>query len=283
MRFSDKSILYVASSMMGSVLQLVLGIVLVRYLSQYDYGTYRQILLITALASSGIALGLPQSLSFFIPRAGSPSEKKHLAFQVFTLLILVGSCVAIIMYMFRGEVSSGMNNPELVKFSWIFSLFFVLLVPSKCAQSALVALGRINFASILNLATSMAHFLFVLVPLLMGQDLRVILLSLLTVYGLQFVVVLSVLGSLEGGVPKPLSWTSLKSQISYSFPYWLSIMVGVLRSYIDQFLVAILYRPENFAIYARGAFELPLAATIPWSLGHLITPRLVEFYAKGEI
>ncbi len=282
-KFSDKVIVYMGSSFVDSFLQIVIGMLLVRYLTKYDYGTFRQIMLVAVLISTTIAIGLPQSLSYFIPRASTSQEKKQLAFQVFTVLTLLGLVAATTSYLFRFRISSGFNNTELLQYSWVFSLFFLFLIPSKCTQPTLVALGRTNFASFLNVGTAIVNFFFVIIPLILGKDLKIILVSMLSVYVLKFLIVIYILSSLDGGFPRLLDKHSFKKQLSYSVPLGGSLMLGVARKYIDQFIIAALYNPVNFAIYSRGAFELPLVNLLPYNLSTLMVPKIAEYYKEGKI
>ncbi len=281
-RFSDKALIYMGSNFIASFLQLVMGMLMVRHLTKFDYGTFRQIMLFSVLISSTIAIGLPQSLSYFIPRVSADKEKKQLAFQVFILLTLLGLVAAAVSYLFRFWISEQFNNPELLHYSWIFSLFFLFLIPSKCTQPTLVSLGRTKFASLLNAGTSIFNFFFVIIPLLLGKDLRIILIFMLSVYILKFLLVTSILLTLKGGWPKLLDFPSLKSQFVYSFPLGGSIMVGVVRKYIDQFIIAFFYTPVNFAVYSRGAFELPFVALLPYTLSTLMIPKIAEYHKEGK-
>ncbi|MFQ5963554.1 MAG: oligosaccharide flippase family protein [Candidatus Scalinduaceae bacterium] len=281
-KFSDKVIVYMGSNFIGSFLQLVTGMLMVRYLTKYDYGTFRQIMLIAVLVSTTIAIGLPQSLSYFIPRASTRREKKQLAFQVFIALSLLGLIAAIICYLLRFWITAGFNNPDILHYSWIFSLFFLFLIPSKCTQATLVALDRTHFASFLNAGTAIFNFLFVIIPLILGKDLKIILMFMLTVYIIKFIIVVYVLSSLEGGMPKLFDLPSIKAQFFYSYPLGASLIVGVMRKYIDQFIIAFFYNPVNFAIYSRGAFELPFIALMPYTLNKLMIPRIVEYQKEDR-
>jgi O-antigen/teichoic acid export membrane protein len=251
-------------------------------MSVYDYGTLRQIMLLAVLVPTSIALGLPQSLSYFIPRAESAKEKKQLALQILICLSILGAAATILTYLLQEQISREFSNPILVPLAWIFSLYFLFIVPSKCAQSTLLAVGKINLVSGLDLVTELANFSFVVVPLLLGYGLEAVLLCLLAFYGIKFAVMLGILLSLEGGFVKLWDWQIFKAQLQYSLPLWLSFVVTVGRSSVDKFLVVYLYRPEDFAIYSRGAFELPLVGMVPFALANLLGPKFAEAYGRGE-
>jgi O-antigen/teichoic acid export membrane protein len=283
MKFSDKTIIYIGSHIAGSMFPLLTSMIMVRYLSQHEYGTYREIMLFTVVLPTWIALGLPQSLSYFIPRASSLKEKKQLALQLFFCLTVLGAVASIVIYAFQDQLVRALSNPSLAPLVWICSLYLLLIVPNKCAQATLLSLGRINFASAMDVATNVGNVLFVVVPLFLGHGLRTVLLSMLIFYALKFVVVLLILMSLEGGLPKLLDRAILKAQMIYSLPLWLSIFVAGVRSSVDKFLIVFLYRTEEFAVYSRGAFELPLVGIVPFALSNVLGPRYAESYKRGNI
>ena len=282
MRFADKSIIYIGSHVAGSLFPLLTSVIIVRYMSIYDYGTLRQIMLLAVLVPTSIALGLPQSLSYFIPRAESAMQKKQLALQVLISLSILGAGATILTYLLQEQISEGFSNPTLKPLAWIYSLYFLFIVPSKCAQSTLLAVGKTNLVSGLDLVTEVANFSFVVVPLLLGYGLKGVLLCLLVFYGIRFAVMLGILLGLEGGFVKLWDWQIFKAQLHYSLPLWLSFVVTVGRATVDKFLVVYLYRPEDFAIYSRGAFELPLIGMVPFALANLLGPKFAEAYGRGE-
>jgi O-antigen/teichoic acid export membrane protein len=283
MRFADKSILFIGSQIASSAFPLLTSIVMVRSLSPDEYGTFRQIMLLAVLLPTGIALGLPQSLAYFIPRASSQKEKKQLALQIFLCLTVLGAVATVIVYTLQDHISRSFSNPSLAPLAWMFSLYLLFIVPNKCAQAALLAQGHINLSALLHVTTEVCNSLFVVVPLVMGYGLRVVLLSMLAFYALKFVLVSFILLNFEGGFPKLLDRRILKAQMLYSLPLWLSFIVSGTRSYVDKFLVVFLYRPEDFAVYSRGAFELPLIGLVPFALSSLLAPRFAESFSRGDV
>jgi len=281
-KFADKAIVYMGSSFLDSFLQIVIGMLMVRYMTKYDYGTFRQVMLIAVLVTSSIAVGLPESLSYFIPRASTAKEKKQLAFQVFMVLIGMGFAAALACWMLGDFISASFNNPDLKNYTLVFSLFFLFLLPGKCTQTTLIALGRTNMASMLNTGVALFNFFCVLIPLVMRKDLKTILFSMLAVYMLQFLILVYVFATLEGGMPRFFDLPMLKKQMGYGLPLGGSVMIGTARRYIDQFIVATFYNPVNFAVYSRGAFELPFVAILPYALSSLMIPRISEYHAAGN-
>ncbi|GIX49585.1 MAG: hypothetical protein KatS3mg131_3796 [Candidatus Tectimicrobiota bacterium] len=282
MRFADKALLYTATQVLGSVLQIAMGMVMVRYLSKHDYGTFRQIMLLSVLVSNTVAIGIPQSLPYFIPRAASPQARKQLALQVFTVLCLLGALGAGGLYLLRQPLGTAFHNDALPAVAGIWCLYFLFLMPSKCAEETLIALGRITGAALLNLATVVSEFAVVVAALVATQSLYAVLLAMLGLYGLRLLAEFVILLSLEGGWPRLVDWPVLRQQVAYSAPLGLSVLTGVLRSYADKFLISLLYVPETFAVYARGAFELPLVRVLPYTLGGLLIPKIAAAHKAGD-
>src|SRR2546422_8376 len=79
MRLSDQAALMTLGRLVERIVGIFAGIFLVRLLSKEDYGTFLQVSLIGGLCVSIVLLGLPQSLSFFLPGEEKRRRKRFIA------------------------------------------------------------------------------------------------------------------------------------------------------------------------------------------------------------
>src|SRR5262245_43061855 len=85
-----------AAGLSEYALQLVLPVILVRYLTKPEFGNYR---LIWLLAETGLILFplfLPQSLFYFLPRAAA-GIRPRLVGNVFVSLLVIGGLSALLL------------------------------------------------------------------------------------------------------------------------------------------------------------------------------------------
>ena len=78
-------------------LAFISAAILSRFLSKEDYGTYKQVMYIYASFSLIFAAGLPETLTYFLPKL-TKSEGKHLVNQFEIAFILLGLVFSLSLY-----------------------------------------------------------------------------------------------------------------------------------------------------------------------------------------
>ena len=88
------------SKMLVMVLSLVTGMLLSRFRTLEEYGTYSQLMIIINTATAFIMLGLPNSTNFFLARAETSEEKRDFLSVYYTfntfLCVVLGAVLVII-------------------------------------------------------------------------------------------------------------------------------------------------------------------------------------------
>ena len=84
-----------------------------------------------------------------------------------------------------------------------------------------------------------------------------------------------------GGSGRP-TWRGLLEQLRYSVPLGVAGVVGATCSSLDQVMVSARCKPETFAIYSVGAFELPLIGIVTGSITSVILVDYVRLYREGR-
>lgn len=273
-RIAYEAILLIASRLAGAVVSLGTGVILVRSLSRTDYGTFLQVELVTTTVGLAVSLGMPRSLYYFVP-ALRPEERKNLLVHTTAILLVLYIVAAGMLYLFRRPLGEFLNNPSisLLALPIVFYLFVQSL--NQCIDPAFISLKWIRDLSILKLVVPLGFGLAIIIPAVAGSSMAAMLLS-----GTIFhVAVLAEIGrrvsKLNGSISISRWPDFLRSQLHYSVPLGAAAIVSAAHIRLDKFLVARWYSPETFAIYARGAFDLPLIAIVTYTLISVLTPVLV--------
>jgi len=275
--FSDKTVLYLGGNIAQSLLSLAQGIILVRLLNRHDYGTFQQVMLLTSAIASIAAMSLHQSLYYFIPKADG--KARGIISQTFSSLLLMGVISGGMVYLLRGRLGVGFNNPDLARLAGVFCLFLMSGIPGKVTDVTLISSGRIVSAAVLTVATSTAMLLLTSLPIVLGYGLRLMLICVVAYYLTYFLLAVILIVRTPGGGP---SLGLMKTQLIHCLPLALAGAVGMFRSKLDKFIISFFYPPARFAVYSRGAFELPLVAILPWALGNLLIPRFTALHARKD-
>jgi O-antigen/teichoic acid export membrane protein len=199
-------------------------------------------------------------------------------------LTVVGIVLAIVVYASIGTIAEILSNPDLVGLAAIMGGLLFFQVPIKLFEPAMIAAKRVGTFVLLNATFNFLFFFPIAIPALLGWSIEDILQSMLVFYIVQFaammIALLSVTRTLTGQVDGETY--SFKAQVVYSVPIGLSGMVGEIGRQTDKIIVGGLFDPAQYAIYTRGAMEIPLLNVISNSLHNIMMPRFVEAYRDGN-
>lgn len=135
----------------GRILSLVIDfaahVIAVRYLTKGDFGDYTYALAIASLLATTFMLGLPETISRFVPIYRRAGQRGRLA-GAFSLAVAIvggaGLIAVIVVELFTGEVAAAMGSPTGGKLLAIL----ILVVPTDglnfLFQGLFAALGRVR-------------------------------------------------------------------------------------------------------------------------------------------
>ena len=86
-------------------------------------------------------------------------------------------------------------------------------------------------------------------------------------------------GRLSG--PAREGW-SIKELYTYGAPLSASLIVGKLNVQVDKYMILYLLSPAAFAVFTVGAIELPLVASLAYSVTTALVPTLVKAHQSGN-
>ncbi|PCI66334.1 MAG: hypothetical protein COB38_10285 [Gammaproteobacteria bacterium] len=282
MRLSTQVILTSLSKSLKHVGVFILAIFLTRYFTKYEYGTYIQVMLIANTMIYLAIFGIPSSVYYFLPRS---KEKKRMMKNTISLLFLVSILVSICIYFSMDVLSDKMNNPNLTAYAWLIAAFILFQIPIKLYEPFMISTKNIMRFIAINGSFNLGFLLVILIPVLLGWELREVLVSLLYFFVAQliavYVMIFYTYKQLEDD-PDGEKY-EVNKQISYSLPIGFSGAISQLGVAVDKVIVSGYYDPEMLAVYTRGAMEIPMLNVISNSLGNILMPRFVEEYRLGNI
>lgn len=278
-KLADQAILVIISKFFEPISILALAMILTRRMDLSDYGTYQQVMLICITVSIFIAFGLPDSIYYFLPRS---ENKKRFLLRTLLLLNLLGIVTTIVIIAVRNPLGQWMNNPRLAELALIFGFYFIGLASYQMLDSTFLSLGKGKSLALVNVIFSALFFLFVSIPVFLGMPLKGILTSMLVYYFAQAIFLLGYILKLSGEIGSLRKGDNLREQLRYSAPIGGSRLSGTLARAVDRFVISFFYTPKEYAIYDRGAMQLPFVNIFAYTLGGILLPRYVEFYKEGK-
>lgn len=281
MRLSHQVALATFSKTAKHVSVFALSIILARTLSTENYGVYLQVQLIVSTLLYLAIFGVPHSIYYFLPRSREP---RLLIVVSALVLCIVGIGLAAGVYLSMGKISELLSNPSLLNLAMITAGLLFFQVPIKLFEPAMISAERVGTFVLLNSTFNLLFFFPIAIPAILGWPVADILRCMLGFYVAQFIAMMGTLlfvtHGLRGHADGELY--SFRAQVLYSVPIGLSGMVGEIDRQTDKIIVSGAFDPEQYAIYTRGAMEIPLLNVISNSLHNIMMPRFVKAYRDGN-
>lgn len=281
MRLSHQVALASVSKTVKHISVFALSIILARTLSTENYGVYLQVQLVVSALLYLAIFGVPHSIYYFLPRSSQP---RLLIGMSSLVLLIVATVLAVLVYSSAEMIAAKLHNPDLVGLASIMAALLFFQVPIKLFEPAMIAAKRVGTFVALNATFNLLFFFPVAVPALLGWPVEDILRAMLGFYIVQFLAMMGTLALTTRTLAARTEGEpySFRAQVVYSFPIGLSGMVGEIGRQNDKIIVGGMFDPSQYALYTRGAMEIPLLNVISNSLHNLMMPRFVEAYRDGN-
>ncbi len=270
------------SRMLTLSLTILTAAFLSRYLSLAEYGTYSELRVITSLAVSVFALGLPNSINYFIPTIKS-SSKPNFITTYFVLINSLSLCIALFLYLFKDYITEYYNNAEIGSYA-----FFLCTIPwaNMCIQSRtnlLIVESKVKREFLYCIANSLCIFSLVVFVVYTNNSFNFFI-NTYVLIEIVFTILVYYEAYLAAKKKILLSFDRklIKEIFVFSIPLGISIMVSTIIIDLDKLIIGYFLGEESVAIYANAGKELPFSI-IPASITAVVLPSIVKLVKCGDV
>lgn len=254
--------------------------ILVRLISQDDFGAWRQFMVLANIAWNFAVFGLPRSLMYFFSTS-KPEEQGAIARRTLWLTLGVGALTMVIFYFGLAFAAQKFDSPGLSEEAFLFSTFLGLSFPPMIAFALLIAADRRGLSAGVRVTLSLLKLTTLMVLVWGDASLRTFMIMMNVYASVQFVFLIAVYLKVAGPAQVPL-WQNFRAQWKYSADVAVQTMTAQVGVEADKLLVSAAYTPARFASYSVGARELPIMPMIPYSITDSISPDLSRFSIAGK-
>ena len=279
---SARAMLMMLSKAVSHACFLLIAVVLARSLDRTEFGTFNQVWLVNKALIYLFAMGLPVSVYYFLPRLVE-SKRKGFILQTMLSLAILALPFSISMYVLADTVAAYFHNPALAHYLRLFAIYPLMALPTVSTDAILISLGRTRNAAMFEIVTKIAMIAVVAAAGIVGHRLDWVFEALILHALAQLLLSLWMMWQPVRAIKSHFSFADLKSQIAYAMPYGISDVVGVLNYQMDKVLMALFYPPAVFALYAAGAFEIPLAGITSVPVLSVTMAEFTKRFASGDI
>ena len=247
------------AKIVAQALTLILAMLMSRFLSLEEYGTYSQIVLVITMLTSLLMLGLPNSMNYFMGRADNEIQKREFLSVYYSLSTLLGLFIGVILCCATSLLISYFHNPAIGTLGAFLLLYPLGRIITYSAENLFVVFHRTNSLLYYRLLYSGSLIASITISHFMKVSFRAYMLLLMAVtLFFSFVVYYSAY-SFSGGLRLSFSISKIRSILAFSIPLGLATAVGTINIELDKFMIGKFVNTTTLAIYTNASKEMPVA------------------------
>ena len=279
-RSSIQVMLLSGSRAAGQVLNALANIFIVRYLTQAEYGTYRQIYLLYSTLLIAGEFGFIESLYYFIPH--QPRKRAVFLRQSVCVVGFMQVVVGVALTHFGIAIGGYFHNVELPGYMGLLAIYLGLSVITRLWESELIAEKRVPLASVISGGSETIKVGLMFLVLFVTPGIRPLLMAMVAAAGIKFAAFVVFLGKEFRWFANAGSFADGLPQWSYAVALWVPGFINTVAGQVHQYIVGYYFDPVRYAIYAVACFQLPFLAIFTNSVAEVLLVRATEYHSRGD-
>ena len=262
--------------------QFLVPIILIRILSQTDYGIYQKVLFFTALAIPLFKFHFTASLYYFFPISKKSNQLNEFISQTYYQLLVIcifGSIIILISFFFLESYFE-----DKIFYRYIYQILAIIFftVCSSILENIFILEKKSKLVVIVTSADKFLRTSLLLVIISIYQTIELALLALIIHGFLRFLFLTIYLFKNYKLNILLIKISNLKTQWNW-LPMGLGLFIGVLGKNADKLILVWLLTNSDFALYTIGNLSIPLIATVYISIGNVIMPELAKYSLNKDL
>ena len=260
-------------------LSIALPLLLVRRLTQDQFGLYKQAFLVVGTALALLPLGFQMSAFYFLPR--EKDRQGHIVLNILLFHLLMGGLGALVLVLFPQLLTSIFHSSELVNFASIIGAVIFFWVVSSFLEAVSVAHQEARLSTVFIVCAQLTKTgLLVLAAIAFGS-VKALIYAALVQGILQTIILLFYLRSRFPQFWGRFDTAVLRMQLSYALPFGVAGLLFTLQTDLPNYFVSNKFDTKTFAIYAIGCFNIPLVGMLSESVGAVMIPQVSLLQKQG--
>lgn len=274
-RIGTDALILTIAKIITMLIGLISSMLLSRFRTLEEYGTYSQILLVISLATSLFMLGLPNSTNYFLGRSDSDEERRHFLSVYYTLNTCLCFLMGIVLSVSVPLIVKYFNNEHIRDFIYILAVLPWTKVIISSISNVLVAYGKTKRLTLFNAANAMVAVVAIIIVKLFNWSFQRYMFLYLVGEFMMMIWVYIIVSKLETSIRPMIDRNLIKSIFKFSIPIGLASLVGSLTLECDKLVIGRVMDTETLAIYTNSARELPFTI-VATSLTAVLLPQLAR-------
>lgn len=246
---------------LAKVIGLAVTMVMARVLIKEDLAAYRQTLLAYATLGPLLSLGLGQGMYYFLP-----AEKVRVRGRVLdgaTVAAIMGILFAVSLAVGGNEfLAKRFSNPKVASMLLWMIPYAIVTTPARLLSSVLVSQDKVTLSATFGVVQQLLIGASTIIPLILWQTAETALIGNVAASVLMGIAAITLMIRSTPNDSAAPTYAGTKELVSFTVPLALAGMFGAISLQLDKLIVSLFCPPEEFAVYAIGAIEIPLIGIV---------------------
>lgn len=262
-------------------LTFALPILLVRQLSQAEFGLYKQVFLVVGTAMMVLSFGVSQSAYYFLPRERERRGEVILNILLFYVVTAGGAALALAL---RPDLLAAVFGAgEIVELGPLLGLVIFLWVVPSMIEAVSQANGEARYSAAITIASQFSKTVLLVGAALVFGTVRALVLAAVLQGVVQSLLVFSYLRSRFGRFWERFDPRFAWQQLAYALPIGFAAMVSAAQADLSHYFVSHEFGPDQYALYAIGTFSLPFVGILTHAAGTVMVRRVSYLQSAGDV
>jgi O-antigen/teichoic acid export membrane protein len=271
---------YLFAKVLAFAFSFALPLLLVRRLSQYEFGVYKQVFLVVGTAMTILPIGFGMSAFYFLPR--ERERRGQIVFNILLFYTIMGGLACLALALYPTTLAAIFNEPEFIEYAPLVGLVILLWVVSSFLEIVVIANQEVRLATVLIVGSQFTKAVILLGAAISFGTVRSLVYAAIIQGALQTVILLFYLRASFGHFWRGFDWGVMRMQLAYALPFGFASFMLRANSEMHNYFVSYRFSPAEYAIYSIGCFNILLVDILGDSLGSVMIPRVSYLQSMGR-
>ncbi|HVG18969.1 MAG TPA: oligosaccharide flippase family protein [Blastocatellia bacterium] len=263
---------YLCAKVLAFAFSFALPLLLVRRLSQHEFGVYKQIFLVVGTAITTLPIGFGMSAFYFLPR--ERERRGQIVFNILMFYSVMGGLACLALALYPTALAAIFNDAEFLEYAPLVGLVIFLWAASSFLEIVVIANQEVKLATVLIVAAQFTKALILLAAAVSFGSVKSLIYAAIIQGALQAVILLSYLRARFGHFWRGFDWSVMRMQMAYALPFGFASLVLRANSELHNYFVSYRFGAAEYAIYSIGCFNILLVDILADSVGSVMIPRV---------
>jgi O-antigen/teichoic acid export membrane protein len=285
--FARRAAWLTAANTIAFGLSFIAPLLLVRMLSQTEFGVYKQVFQILMSAISALNLQVASTAYYFMPRA--PEKRLQVLINVLAFYSAAGALVAALFIFYPECALLVFESGGLPAYMPLLGVTILLWLVSSNLEVVPMALGDVRTSSAFIVISQLTKSALTVSAALAFHSVRAMIWAAAIQGILQILFMFAYIHRRFGRrsrrtwkIQDAFDLALFKAQIGNALPYGLGGFAQTTQGDLHSYMVSRYFPPAGFAVYSAGLFQLPLLGLLTASFSGALIPEVSRLAAAGE-